>query len=155
MALALSTLDDPAYDAAIRDLLAAGGFNAHGSGTRPLDTPGAETINRESVMRVAWLLTQGVAAVSDGGAFRVLGAGVSENPAGKWEGQALPKRTHLAGDLRGHVESYGTYKIAYRQCKQCGDNFTTRRPVRVTARWPELCSADCRRKRDAARKRKG
>jgi hypothetical protein len=150
----LTTLDDPAYDAAIRDLLAAGGFNAHGAGTRPLDTPGAEAINRDSVLRVAYLLTQGVAVSSEGGAWQVLGSGGSAIQRGLWDGLPLPKRCHLTGDLRGHVESYGTYKVAYRECKQCGGCFSTRRPSRITARWPEYCGPECRRKRDAERKRK-
>jgi len=153
MALDLTTLDDPAYDAAIRSLLAAGGFSAHGRGSRPLDAPGAEAINRDSVLRVAYLLTQGVAVSSEGGPWQVLGAGGSVNQPGLWDGLPLPKRTHLVGDLRGHVETYGTYKVAYRECKQCAGNFTTRRPVRKTARWPEYCGADCRKARDAERKR--
>ena len=91
---------------------------------------------------------------SDGGPWQVIGAGSGEQ-RGLWDGQPLPRRAHLSGDLRGHVESYGTYKIAYRQCKQCGGSYTTRRPIRVTARLPELCGDACRKARDAARKRKG
>lgn len=154
MTIDLSTLDDPAYDAAIRSLLAVGGFSAHGRGTRLLDAPGAEEINRDSVLRVAYLLTQGVAVSSEGGPWQVLGSGGSVIQRGLWDGLPLPKRCHLTGDLRGHVESYGTYKINYRQCKVCGDSFSTRRPVRVIARWPEMCSDTCRKARDAARKRK-
>ncbi|MEW2573591.1 hypothetical protein [Streptomyces sp. NPDC047070] len=150
----LTKLDDPAYNAAIRSLLASGGFSAHGAGTRPLDAPGAETINRDSVMRVAYLLTQGVGVISEGGPWQVLGAGTSEIVSGLWDGVPLPRRCHLSGDLRGHVESYATHKIAYRECKQCRSNFTTRRPVRKMARWPELCSTECRKARDAERKRR-
>lgn len=153
MPIDITPLDDPAYDAAIRDLLAAGGYNTHASASRPLDTPGAETINIESVKRVAFLLVSGTRVYSEGGWQHVIGEGISENPDGLWEGAPLPKSAHLNSDLRGHVETYGAYKVAYRECKHCRSNFTTRRPVRKVARWPELCSTECRKARDAQRKR--
>ncbi|MDX3133883.1 hypothetical protein PV367_29795 [Streptomyces europaeiscabiei] len=148
--LNLSTIpDDKLYDWAVRELRMTGGMT---SATMPAPLPRPEEINAESVRRVAYLLTQGVAVHSGGGPWRVLGAG-SEKEAGLWDGQPTPRSTYLSGDLRGHVEMYGTYKISYRQCKQCAGNFTTRRPARVTSRWPEYCGAECRRARDAQRKR--
>lgn len=148
----ISRTADEIHDAMVRELRASGAFGVNGAsgGIRML---GPETINRESVMRVAYLLSQGVGVESNGGPFRVIGA-APQAVSGAWDGKPLPKSAQLNGDLTGHVEIYRNgSKVCYRRCLHCADSFTTTRPASEVYRWPSYCKPECRKAELAKRRR--
>lgn len=147
----ITTTHDDLYDLMVRELRASEGMTVTGA-SGPVREVGPETINRESIMRVAYLMSHGVRVSSAGGPFRVLGA-ASEGVAGPWDGKPLPRAAFLSEDLQGHVEVYGPFKVAYRRCVTCGGNFTVKRAASVRARWASYCGDKCRRAEYAARKR--
>ncbi|MDF4250089.1 hypothetical protein [Streptomyces sp. WMMB303] len=148
--------DDVLYDAAVNDLRNFGIRASRPANSEP------QKINRKSLARVAFLLSEGV--MPSGFTGTVLGSADWTGPdAPDISGMPaeLPKSVKLHEDGLGHTEVYPAIKFGFRVCcrSECENEFTVKRGARSNARWPVTCSAECRRlwrnERDRATYAKG